>query len=65
MSSNIVKTKQGVPILRDFAGADGTPIVIDVLTGIGYYLHKNIVYPLQFGTSSVGAFSDGFSTGFS
>jgi hypothetical protein len=65
MSSNIVKTKQGVPILRDFAGADGTPIVIDVLTGIGYYLHKNIVYPLQFGTSSVGAFSSGFDTGFS
>mgnify|MGYP001306856954 CR=1 FL=1 len=65
MSSNIVKTKQGVPILRDFAGADGTPIVIDVTTGIGYYLHKNLVYPLQFGTSAVGAFSDGFSTGFS
>lgn len=63
--SRYIKTTKGVPLLRDFAAQDGTPIVIDVLTGIGYYLYNNIVYPLQFGTSSVGAFSDGFDTGFS
>jgi hypothetical protein len=63
--SQYIRTKAGLPLLRDFASGEGTPIVIDVLTGIGYYLHHNIIYPLQFGTSSVGAFSDGFSTGFS
>jgi hypothetical protein len=63
--SDYIKKKTGVPVLRDFASGDGTPIVIDVLTGIGYYLHNNIVFPLQFGTSSAGAFSSGFSEGFS
>jgi hypothetical protein len=63
--SRFIKTKEGMPELRDFAAQDGTPIVIDVLTGIAYYLHKNLVYPLQGGTSVLGAFSDGFSTGFS
>jgi len=63
--SQYVKTCQGVPILRDFVGADGTPIVIDVLTGIGYYLYKNIVFQLVGGQSaSVNAFSLGFSDGF-
>lgn len=63
--SQYIRIKRGVPLLRDFASGEGTPIVIDVLTGIGYYLYNNIVFPLQFGTSSVGAFSDGFSGGFS
>lgn len=63
--SKYIKTKEGVPILRDFASQEGTPIVIDVLTGIAYYLYRNIVYPVQGGTSVIGAFSDGFDTGFS
>ena len=63
--SKFIKTKEGMPELRDFAAQDGTPIVINVLTGIAYYLYQNLVYPIQFGTSSVGAFSDGFDTGFS
>ena len=63
--SAYIRTMKGVPTLRDFASGEGTPIVIDVLTGIGYYLYQNIVFPLQFGTSSVGAFSDGFDSGFS
>lgn len=63
--SYYVRTKKGMPVLRDFASNEGTPIVIDVLTGIAYYLYNNIVFPIQFGTSSTGAFSDGFSNGFS
>lgn len=63
--SAYIRLKQGLPLLRDFASGEGSPIVIDTLTGIGYYLHRNIIFPLQFGTSSVNAFSDGFSSGFS
>lgn len=63
--SYYVRTKQGKPEKRDFASTEGTPIVIDVLTGIAYYLYNNLVYPIQGGTSSQGAFSDGFDTGFS
>jgi hypothetical protein len=63
--SQFIKTKEGHPELRDFASQTGTPIVINVLTGIAYYLHKNLIFPIQGGTSSTGAFSDGFSNGFS
>jgi hypothetical protein len=63
--SKFIKTKEGYPELRDFSAQDGTPIVINVLTGIAYYLHKNLIFPIQGGTSSTGAFSDGFDTGFS
>jgi hypothetical protein len=63
--SKYIKTKEGVPELRDFAAQDGTPLVIDVLTGIAYYLHKNLIFPIQGGVSVTGAFSDGFDTGFS
>jgi len=63
--SQYVRTKEGVPTLRDFASGEGTPIVIDVLTGIGYYLYKNIVFQLVGGQSAaVNAFSLGFSDGF-
>ena len=63
--SQYIRTKAGVPILTDFASGEGTPIVIDVLTGIGYYLYKNIVFQLVGGQSaSVNAFSLGFSDGF-
>ena len=60
-----IRTKAGIPVLQDFLSGSGTPIVIDVLTGIAYYLFKNTVYPIQGGTSVTGAFSDGFSGGFS
>lgn len=64
--SAYIRTMHGVPTVRDFASGEGTPIVIDLLTGIGYYLNNNIVYPLQYGAPSVvGAFSTGFSDGFS
>ena len=63
--SQYIRTKAGVPTLRDFASGEGTPIVIDVLTGIGYYLYKNIVFQLVGGQSaSINAFSLGFSDGF-
>ena len=63
--SQYIRTREGVPTLRDFASGEGTPIVIDVLTGIGYYLYKNIVFQLVGGQSaSVNAFSLGFSDGF-
>jgi len=63
--SQYIRTKAGVPVLTDFASGEGTPIVIDVLTGIGYYLYKNIVFQLVGGQSaSVNAFSLGFSDGF-
>jgi len=63
--SQYIRTKAGVPILTDFASGEGTPIVIDVLTGIGYYLYKNIVIQLVGGTVTVAnAFSLGFSDGF-
>lgn len=63
--SEYIRTKQGVPVLRDFLSSEGTPIVIDVLTGLAYYLYKNNIYPIHGGTSSLGAFSSGFSDGFS
>ena len=63
--SQYIRTKAGVPQVSDFASGEGTPIVIDVLTGIGYYLYKNIVFQLVGGQSaSVNAFSLGFSDGF-
>ena len=43
--SQYIRTRAGVPTLRDFASGEGTPFVLDVLTGIPYYLHKNIVFP--------------------
>lgn len=43
--SQHVRTKLGVPILSDFASGEGTPI-IDVTTGIGYYLWRNQVMQL-------------------
>ena len=66
--SQYIRIRNGVPTLRDFASGEGTPIVIDVLTGIGYYLYKNIVMQLVGGTVTVanafnGGFSDGFANG--
>lgn len=63
--SYYVRTRKGVPELRDFASTEGTPIVIDVLTRIPYFLYNNTIYPFAPNPSSVGAFSDGFSGGFS
>ena len=62
---NNVRTTYGVPTIKDFISSDGTPLVIDVHTRIGYFLFNNTVYPLAPNPSSTGAFSDGFSSGFS
>jgi hypothetical protein len=63
--SAFIRTKEGKPITSDFASGEGTPIVIDVLTGIAYYLFKNTPLPIIGGTFvSFNAFSEGFSDGF-
>lgn len=62
--SDSVRTTMGVPTIKDFKSIDGTPIVIDVLTRIAYFLYENQVFPLAPNPSSMGAFSSGFSTGF-
>ena len=63
--SQYIRTKAGVPTLTDFASGEGTPIVIDVTTGLGYYLYRNVVMPLVGGELLVNnAFSNGFSDGF-
>lgn len=63
--SAYIRTCRGKPILRDFVSGDGTPIVIDVISGIGYYLYKNRVLPLVGGTPVIfGAFTNAFSNGF-
>jgi hypothetical protein len=63
--SYYIRTKEGMPVLRDFASNEGTPIVIDVTTRIAYFLWKNNIFPLAPNPSSTGAFDDGFSNGFS
>jgi len=63
--SQYVRTKKGVPTVRDFLSSEGTPLVIDVYTRIAYFLFNNTVYPLAPIPSSIGAFSDGFDSGFS
>jgi hypothetical protein len=63
--SDYIRIKEGMPLLRDFASGEGTPIVIDVTTRIAYYLYKNMIFPLAPNPSSVNAFSSGFSNGFS
>ena len=64
--NNFVRLHQGVPPKELFSSSMGTPIVIDTLTGFAYYMNNDIVYPLQIAqASSIGAFSDGFSDGFS
>jgi hypothetical protein len=63
--SYYIRTKEGMPVLRDFVSNEGTPIVIDVTTRIAYYLWRNMIFPLAPNPSGVNAFSDGFSNGFS
>lgn len=63
--SYYIRTKRGVPVPGDFTAKDGTPIVIDVYTRIAYFMFNNSVYPLAPTPSSIGAFSSGFSAGFS
>jgi hypothetical protein len=63
--SDYIRTKEGVPVLRDFGSTEGTPIVIDVLTRIAYFLHNNTVFPLAQNPLEINAFSNGFSDGFS
>jgi len=63
--SQYIRLKDGVPELKDFLSNEGSPLVINTLTGVGYYLRKNIVMELVSGTVTVAnAFSLGFSDGF-
>jgi len=63
--SQYIRTKEGMPTIQDFLSNEGTPLVIDVTTGLGYYLYKNVVMPLVSGELLVNnAFSNGFSDGF-
>jgi hypothetical protein len=63
--TNNVRTYEGIPPLVAFGGSDGTPIVIDVLSGVAYYTYNNLVLPIVGGVLVVyDAFSDGFSDGF-
>ena len=65
MINNYVRVIEGAPTVLDFTSPVGTPIIIDAITGYAYYMHGNLVKPIAaFGTSSAGAFSSGFSTGF-
>ena len=63
--SQYVRLKDGMPTLQDFLSNEGSPLVINTLTGVGYYLRKNIIMELVSGTVTVAnAFSLGFSDGF-
>lgn len=65
MITNNVRTCVGTPTRANFGGTDGTPIVIDVQSGIAYYSYKNRILPLVGGVQPVyAAFSSGFSDGF-
>lgn len=66
MNYNDVRTVKGVPHVSDFASKTGTPLVIDTNTGFAYFLRGIDVLPIQMApASSIGAFSDGFSNGYS
>jgi hypothetical protein len=45
-----VRTTPGVPPLSAFASGEGTPLVIDEATGMGYFAKKNTVVPLISGS---------------
>ena len=50
-----VRTTVGVPKLSAFANGSGTPLVIDVASGQGYFTDKNLVVPLAGGGGGGGA----------
>jgi len=63
---NDIRTVQGVPHVSDFASKAGTPLIIDTNTGYAYFLRGNDVLPIQAAPpSSVDAWDDGYSDGFS
>jgi hypothetical protein len=65
MITNNVRTCVGIPTRANFGGSDGTPIVIDVTTGIGYYSYQGRILPMTAGVQPIyAAFSSGFSDGF-
>jgi hypothetical protein len=45
--SQFIRTADRAPILADFKDSEGTPIVIDTITDIPYYLKKNVITSLQ------------------
>lgn len=65
MITNNVRISKGVPEPIQFAGTGGTPIVIDVFSGVAYFIYDGVVRPIVGGVVFVtNAFSDGFSNGF-
>ena len=65
IGSNNVRISKGPPAPIQFAGTDGTPIVIDVLSGVAYYFYDGVISPIVGGVMLVtNAFSLGFSDGF-
>lgn len=63
--SKYIRSYEGVPPPIQFDSHEGTPLVLNVLTGILYYLHKGMVLPVQAGPIPSGlAFSSGFDKGF-
>lgn len=65
--NDYVRLVKGVPKASDFSSHVGTPIVIDENTQFAYFMDSaGIIRTLQIGPPSVvGAFSSGFSNGFS
>jgi len=51
--SEFIRTIDRTPILIDFRSSNGTPVVIDLLTDIPYYLKNNVPTSLQAGSGSV------------
>ncbi len=57
---NDIRRVAGVPTAANFANNDGTPIVIDTTTGLGYTLKAgDIVTPIGSGSGGGGGLSDG------
>jgi hypothetical protein len=65
--NDYIRLVDRVPKESDFSSKVGTPIVIDTTTQYAYFMdNAGVIRTLQVGPISViGAFSNGFSNGFS
>jgi hypothetical protein len=64
--SQYIRTNMGVPTVSMFDSKEGTPLIIDLTTGVLYYLFQQHVMPVQGGPPpTFNGFSSGFSDGFS
>jgi hypothetical protein len=66
LQGNNVRVVQGVPKASDFGSKNGTPLVIDAITGFAYFMFGDAILPLQTTTVVPGAraFSSGFDNGY-